>query len=137
MPEIEPAPVENRSSDESDQDELTDNNESDDGEDRSPDRRKKLKEIAEREARDLANEMGKAATAEQQMATQARVMSLISYVPGFGSYAQKGIPQPTSYYSDESIYEGRTIPDSNFGARNGLAQEILHERMVDMQYNNN
>lgn len=131
MPEIEPAPVKNRSSEESEQQEET----TDDEEEQSPDRRKKLKEIAEREARDLADKMGKAATAEQQMATQARVMSLISYVPGFGSYAQKGIPQPANYYPDESIYEDRTIPDSNFGARNGLAQEILHERMVDMQYN--
>lgn len=134
MPEIEPAPVENRSS--SDESSSSSSEETSEKEEKqSPDRRKKLKEIAEREARDLADEMSKAATAEQQMATQARVMSLISYVPGFGSYAQKGIPQPTNYYSNESIYEDRTIPDSNFGARNGLAQEILHERMVDMQYN--
>jgi len=135
MPEVEPAPVENRSSDESEDNEQESDSNNEE-EDQSPDRRKKLKEIAEREARDLADEMSKAASAEQQMATQARVMSLISYVPGFGSYAQKGIPQPTNYYSDESIYDDRTIPDSNFGARNGLAQEILHERMVDMQYNN-
>jgi len=133
MPEIKPVPVENRSSEES-----SDNKQESDSnnqEEQSPDRRKKLKEIAEREARDLANEMGKAVSVEQQMATQARVMSLISYVPGFGDYALVGIPQPTNYYSDESIYDDRTVPDSDLGARNGLAQEILHRRMVDMQYN--
>jgi hypothetical protein len=100
------------------------------------DRRKKLKEIAEDEARSLAADIGRAASIEQQQAIQARVLSLISYVPDFASYAQRGIPQPTNYYRSRSIYNDLEVPDSNFGARNGLAQEILHRRMVDMQYNN-
>jgi hypothetical protein len=100
------------------------------------DRRKKLKEIAEDEARSLAADIGRAASIEQQQAIQARVLSLISYVPDFASYAQRGIPQPTDYYRSTSIYDNLEVPDSNFGARNGLAQEILHRRMVDMQYNN-
>jgi len=99
-------------------------------------RRKKLKEIAEDEARSLASDMGRAASIEQQQTVQARVLSLISYVPDFASYAQRGIPQPTDYYRSRSIYDDLEVPDSNFGARNGLAQEILHRRMVDMQYNN-
>jgi len=81
--------------------------------------------------------MGRAASIEQQQAVQAEVISLISYVPDFASYAQRGIPQPTDYYRSRSIYDDLEISDSNFGARNGLAQEILHQRMVDMQYNNN
>jgi len=98
-------------------------------------RRERLREIAAEEARNLANDISAAATVEQQQAIQARVMAMIGYVPGFAEYAQRGIPQPTNYYEPKSIYEDREVPDSNFGARNGLAQEILHERMVDMQYN--
>ena len=133
VPDVEPAPIEQEQQDETEEQTNEDNeNESDE---QKSDRRKKMKEIAEREARSLAKDMGKAATIEQQQATQARVMSLISFVPDFGSYARKGIPQPTDYYASTSIYNDATIPDSSVGARNGLAQEVLHRRMVDMQYN--
>jgi len=137
VPPIEPAPIEKRGPDETEeqqQEQTNEDNENESDEQRS-ERRKKMKEIAEREARSLAKDMGKAATIEQQQATQARVMSLISFVPDFGSYARKGIPQPTDYYASTSIYDDATIPDSSVGARNGLAQEVLHRRMVDMQYN--
>ena len=136
VPPAEPAPVEEREQEPEPEPEQSTEDADESGEERS-DRRKKMKEIAEREARSLAQDMGKAASLEQQQATQARVMSLISFVPDFGSYARKGIPQPADYYADASIYDDATIPDSNRGARNGLAQEILHKRMVDMQYNNN
>jgi len=138
-PRVEPAPVNNREREET-------RSESRDSEKKETDikentekrseRRKKLKEIAEAEARSLASDMGRSASIEQQQAVQARVLSLISYVPDFASYAQRGIPQPTDYYRSRSIYDDLEVPDSNFGARNGLAQEILHRRMVDMQYNN-
>jgi len=133
VPTIEPAPVEKREQETEEQAEEPEPK--DESDEQKSDRRKKMKDIAEREARSLADDMGKAASIEQQQATQARVMSLISFVPDFGSYARKGIPQPTDYYASTSIYDDATIPDSNFGARNGLAQEILHRRMVDMQYN--
>jgi len=140
VPTIEPAPIEEREREEEERTEggeENSNNDDDESDEERSDRRKKMKDIAEREARSLADDMSKAASIEQQQATQARVMSLISFVPDFGSYARKGIPQPTNYYASTSIYDDATIPDSNFGARNGLAQEILHERMVDMQYDNN
>ena len=137
VPSIEPSPIEKREQDETEeqqQEQTNEDNENESDEQRS-ERRKKMKEIAEREARSLAEDMGKAATIEQQQATQARVMSLISFVPDFGSYARKGIPQPTDYYASTLIYDDAAIPDSSVGARNGLAQEVLHRRMVDMQYN--
>jgi len=135
VPTIKPAPIEEREREEEQIEDVEENNSDDESDEERSDRRKKMKDIAEREARSLADDMGKAASIEQQQATQARVMSLISFVPDFGSYARKGIPQPTDYYASTSIYDDATIPDSNFGARNGLAQEILHRRMVDMQYN--
>lgn len=122
-----PEPVE-----ESEEQESNENTESEEPEDS---RRERMREIAVDRARNLANDMSRAASIEQQQAMQAQVMSLIAYVPGFSAYTQRGIPQPTDYYSPRSIYEDLEVPDSNFGARNGLAQEILHRRMVDMQYN--
>jgi len=137
LPTIEPTPIEERErqDEQTEQVEENNNNNDDESETGNHPRRKKMKEIAEREARSLAKDMSKSASIEQQQAIQARVMSLISFVPDFGSYARKGIPQPTDYYASTSIYDNATIPDSNSGARNGLAQEILHRRMVDMQYN--
>jgi len=135
VPTIESAPVEKREQNETEEEQTEESKNDDESDEQKSERRKKMKAIAEREARSLADDMSKAASIEQQQATQARVMSLISFVPDFGSYARKGIPQPTDYYASTSIYDDATIPDSNFGARNGLAQEILHRRMVDMQYN--
>jgi len=135
VPPVEPAPVEEREQETEPEQNSNDDDAADESDEQKSDRRKKMKGIAEREARALAQDMGRAASLEQQQATQARVMSLISFVPDFGSYARKGIPQPSNYYANDSIYDDATIPDSNRGARNGLAQEILHKRMVDMQYN--
>jgi hypothetical protein len=136
---VEPAPVNKREREETrseSRDSEKKETDTKENPEKRSERRKKLKEIAEDEARSLASDMGRSASIEQQQAVQARVLSLISYVPDFASYAQRGIPQPTDYYRSRSIYDDLEVPDSNFGARNGLAQEILHRRMVDMQYNN-
>jgi hypothetical protein len=37
-------------------------------------------------------------------------------------------------YSDSVVLRDTQLPDSPTGQRNGLAQQLLHQRMVDMQY---
>ena len=38
-------------------------------------------------------------------------------------------------YNDVASLDGGNISDNKKGLRNNLAQQILHEQMVDMQYN--
>jgi len=58
---------------------------------------------------------------------------LINYVPGFNAYGQVTIPGVDFYQSDD-IYKDKMIPENNRGLLNGLASELLHKKMVDMQY---
>ena len=37
-------------------------------------------------------------------------------------------------YPDVPFYPPSTLPDSKSGARNNLAQQLLHQEMIDMQY---
>jgi len=39
------------------------------------------------------------------------------------------------YLPDAAGYPDSTVPDSRRGLRNGLAQQLLHEQMVELQYN--
>ena len=96
-------------------------------------KRKKMKEIIKRKLSKLADTMGKAATLEQQQALQAQISALINFVPGFNAYGQLQLFDG-DIYQDEKIYEDKKVPENQRGLRNGLANEILHNKMVDMQY---
>ena len=39
-------------------------------------------------------------------------------------------------YNDTIVLQDSQLPDSKSGLRNGLAQQLLHQQMIDMQYNN-
>ena len=77
--------------------------------------------------------MSAAATLDAQKAVQQTLMSLINYVPDFIKY---GGAIQGGYYADASGYPVKEFPQNPEGLRNGLAQQILHEKMVEMQYNN-
>jgi hypothetical protein len=47
-------------------------------------------------------------------------------------YTSKEIPGKE--YSDTVTLVDSKLPDSNRGLRNGLAQQLLHNQMVEMQY---
>ena len=94
---------------------------------------KKMKEIIKNKLKELADVMGKAVSLEQQQALQAQIAALINYVPGFKAYGEYYIPG-VEFYQYEEIYKDKKIPENQRGLRNGLANEILHEKMVDMQY---
>ena len=42
---------------------------------------------------------------------------------------------PGGEYNDSIILVDKNIPDSKSGLRNGLAQQLLHQKMIEMQYN--
>lgn len=94
---------------------------------------KKMKEIIKNKLKQLADVMGKAVSLEQQQALQAQIAALINYVPGFNKYGEYYIPG-VEFYQYEDIYRDKKIPENQRGLRNGLANEILHEKMVDEQY---
>jgi hypothetical protein len=76
--------------------------------------------------------MSNAASLEAQQAVQAQVLSLINYVPDFNTYQMQ---MNGGYLPDAVGYPDTQVPESRKGLRNGLAQQLLHEKMVDMQYN--
>jgi len=98
-------------------------------------KRKKLKEIATKRAMMLAETMGEAATLAQQQAVQAQIAALINFVPGFNAYGQVGIPGG-DMYAEQPFYKDERVPENQRGLRNGLAQQLLHEKMVEHQYEN-
>jgi len=94
---------------------------------------KKMREIIKNKLKALAITMGKAVTLEQQQALQAQINALINFVPGFNAYGKQMIPG-VDFYTTKDIYRDRIVPENNRGLLNGLASQILHEKMVDMQY---
>jgi len=94
-------------------------------------KREKLKKAVAKRAMQLADRMSKAKSIEMQQAVQAQVLALINFVPDFAKY---GGNITGGYYPDVGGYQDSQLPENNRGLRNGLAQQLLHEKMVDMQY---
>ena len=93
--------------------------------------KEKMKKMIAAKAANLANDMSTAATIEAQQAVQAQVLALINYVPDFNTY---NTIMNGGYLPDAQGYAENRVPDSRRGLRNGLAQQLLHEQMVEMQY---
>jgi hypothetical protein len=93
--------------------------------------RDKVKKAMTEKAMALADDMSNAATIEAQKAVQAQVLAVMGYVPGFGSY---GGTIGGGAYADAQMYAPTIVPESKRGLRNGLAQQILHDKIVESQY---
>ena len=94
-------------------------------------KREKMKKAIAAKAANLANDMSNMASLEAQQAVQAQVLALINYVPDFNTYQRR---MNGGYLPDATGYPDSTVPESKRGLRNGLAQQLLHEKMVEMQY---
>ena len=94
---------------------------------------KKMREIITEKLKELAIVMGEAQSLEDQQMLQQLIAALINYVPGFDSYGKMAIPG-VDFYQSEEIYRDKKIPENQRGLRNGLASELLWDKMVDMQY---
>lgn len=91
------------------------------------------KEATER-AKELANNMSKAATMEAQTASQGLVVGLMAYVPGFSAYQNSIIPdalgaQLARQYSKPNV-DNRSAQRQLSGSN-----EYRWKEMVDSQYN--
>ena len=96
-------------------------------------RREKVKELMKERAKELAKEMGEAATLAAQQAIQSAVLASMGTAPGFDAYS---ISMGGGVYGDATGYKPVQLPESRAGLRNGLAQQLMHEKMVEHQYNN-
>jgi len=92
------------------------------------------KKEATEKAKELANNMSKAATMEAQAATQGLVVGLMGYVPGFSAYQNAIIPdalgaQVARQYSKPNV-DNRSAQRQLSGSN-----EYRWKEMVDSQYN--
>tara|TARA_B100001094_G_scaffold63518_1_gene59496 strand:- start:7526 stop:9478 length:1953 start_codon:yes stop_codon:yes gene_type:complete len=94
-------------------------------------KKEKIKKILANKLKSLAKDMGQAASLEQQKQIQQQVLALINYNPDFKKY---GTTLPGGYYPDTNFYQTKQLADSKRGLRMGLANQILHNKMVDMQW---
>jgi len=99
--------------------------------DRANSRREKVKELMVAKAKELANDVANATSLEQQRAIQSQLLAAIGFNPDFTAY--KVELQDTPFYEDPGLADAK-LPSARTALRNGLAQQILHEEMVDMQY---
>ena len=95
-------------------------------------KRKKIKELVTKRLKELAKTMGEAKSLEAQRDLQNYIIALLGFKQGFDNY--KTEYPGNYYYDDRDLNEDKKIPENQRGLRNGLASEILHEKMVDEQY---
>ena len=95
--------------------------------------KEKVKELVTEKAMNLANTMSNAASLDQQKLMQAEILVLMDFTPGFYKY---GYTLAGGAIPDGQLYKPKSLPESRRGLRNGLAQQILHEKMIDMQWEN-
>ncbi|MDB4128476.1 hypothetical protein N8072_00730 [bacterium] len=95
---------------------------------------RKMREIVKTRLSKLAVTMGEAVSLADQKALQSQITALINYVPGFNTYGQLAIPGRDFYGPGEFYDKDKKVPENNRGLLNGLASQILHEKMVDRQY---
>ena len=96
-------------------------------------REEAAKKDAVAKAKNLANEMGQAASLEAQKAVQNVVIQAMGYSPGFDQYGKTMIPD-TLFYRPFTIYGGQKNIDTRSGARMFGGSDRVHQEMVDIQY---
>ena len=96
---------------------------------------KKMREIITAKLNSLAKEMGEATSLAQQKELQNFIIALLNFNIGFNSY--NSFMVDGLFYVDRDIYKDKKIPENQRGLRNGLANEILHNKLVDIQYEEN
>ena len=94
-------------------------------------REKKMREIITEKLKNLAVEVGEASSLQAQKELQSYIIALLNYKSGFSSYNSQLIDG--DFYADRVIYNIR-LPDSLRGRRIGLASELLHKQLVDIQW---
>jgi hypothetical protein len=73
-----------------------------------------------------------AKTFESQIAVQPNVISAMSFVPGFSSYAQANVPDVLQRQLQRQY--GKDVVDNRANRRMFSGSDRLHEEMVSQQY---
>lgn len=93
----------------------------------------------EEEEKDSEDRLEKALAAAQTSAlfaqglAAAQQLQALNNATNMSSYYNKNLPGGT--YRDTTQLVDSRIPENRQGLRNGLAQQLLHEKMIEMQYN--
>jgi len=96
-------------------------------------KKEKMREIIGNKLKNLAVEMGEAASLEEQQKLQSLILALLNFNAGFNTYNTQLLIDGV-FYEDKGIYLDKDIPDNQRGLRNGLANEILHNKLMDLQW---
>ena len=96
-------------------------------------KKQKMREIISNKLQNLATEMGEAASLEEQQKLQSLILALLNFNAGFNTYNTQLLIDGV-FYEDKGIYLDKDIPDNKKGLRNGLANEILHNKLMDLQW---
>lgn len=83
--------------------------------------------------KNLAGNIGKAASMEQQIAVQNVVIAAMGYTPGFDAYGKVFVPDSIGY-KPFTIYNNQKNIDNPAGRRFMTGSDRLHEEMVNEQY---
>lgn len=68
-----------------------------------------------------------------QAFAQSQMLAQANAATNMNSYYATSIPGGT--YKESVVLVDKQLPQSKRGARNGLAQQLLHEKMIESQYN--
>lgn len=86
----------------------------------------------EKRLEDALSEADNSAIFAQAFA-QSQILASVNAATNMTGYYSTTIPGGT--YKEAVVLVDKELPNSKRGLRNGLAQQLLHEKMIDMQYN--
>ena len=89
---------------------------------------------ATEKAKELANDVSRAATLEAQAATQGVLVGLIGYVPGFSAYQNSIVPDTLGAGVAKQYYKA-TVDNRSAQRQLSGANETRWKQIVDSQYN--
>ena len=98
-----------------------------------------LKEEEEEEEKDSKERLEKALAAADNSALFANALAIsqvldsVNAATNINSYYAKSLAGGT--YNETVVLVDKQLPESKRGLRNGLAQQLLHNKMIEMQYN--
>lgn len=95
-----------------------------------------LAELEDEEEKDRADRLEAALFEAGRAALFAQALAMSQLTdgasPDLNQYYEANIPG--GEYKDNVVLNDTQLPDSRSGLRNGLAQQLLHQQMVDMQF---
>ena len=94
---------------------------------------KQMDEEQSRERKRLGLKASENALTQANQISQSQILEAMNYSPQFQSYYIAAISG--GVYSDAPMYKPTTVPENRNALRVGLAQQIMHNKMIDEQYN--